>query len=154
MVKKNADPAATRCPHLSNHGVFEKWRVQDTSQLQGERKAEFEQDKAESNRRYDEAFQDTVAQTSKAELDAFWKAFGVNSKQEGGPIIRELAGMYTNPLHTPQHAPHMNDAEKKLSPRAGGGDICMGVEEPIVRVRGWTVFDKDSNESKSKDRAL
>jgi hypothetical protein len=75
-AKRNTDPDASVCPDLSNHQIFEKWRATQTSQLQGKRQAEFEQDKAESNRRYDEAFQDVQAHTSETELGVFWGAFG------------------------------------------------------------------------------
>ena len=37
--------------------IFEKWRVVDTPALTGDRLAEFERDREESNRRYDYAFQ-------------------------------------------------------------------------------------------------
>ena len=59
-MKKNDDPHATVCPELSNHEIFEKWRVVDTPALSGDRlamRAEFERDREESNRRYDYAFQ-------------------------------------------------------------------------------------------------
>ena len=41
-------PSATVCAELSNHEIFEKWRVVDTAKLTGERQAEFERDRAEN----------------------------------------------------------------------------------------------------------
>ena len=45
----------------------------DTSKLVGERLAEFEQDRAESNRRYDHAFSVVLSHTSAIELEEFWR---------------------------------------------------------------------------------
>eukprot|EP00935_MAST-01C_sp_MAST-1C-sp1_P002848 g2848.t1 len=75
-MKKNDDPHATVCPELSNHEIFEKWRVVDTPALSGDRLAEFERDREESNRRYDYAFQVVLSHTSSVELNAFWSIFG------------------------------------------------------------------------------
>ena len=76
-AKKHEDPHATVCAELSNHEIFEKWRVIDTAALDGAKLEEFEADRAESNRRYDEAFRSVLAHTTKSELRAFWQPFGV-----------------------------------------------------------------------------
>ena len=76
-AKKLEDPEAKACPDLSNHEIFEKWRIEDTSKLKGDKLEEFNSDKLESNRRYDAAFGDVVRHTSKAEMAAFFEPFGV-----------------------------------------------------------------------------
>ena len=55
-AKKMDDSTAIVCAELSNHEIFEKWRIVDTAGLTGERLAEYDRDRTESNRRYDEAF--------------------------------------------------------------------------------------------------
>ena len=82
-AKKHEDPRAAVCAELSNHEIFEKWRVVDTAALGGEAAAEFEADKAESNRRYDEAFDAVLTHTSEAELEAFWAPFGLAAGTKG-----------------------------------------------------------------------
>ena len=52
----------------------------DTSKLVGERLAEFEQDRAESNRRYDHAFSVVLSHTSALELQEFSKLMGLNAR--------------------------------------------------------------------------
>ena len=76
-AKKLEDPEAEACADLSNHEIFEKWRIEDTSKLKGDKLEEFNSDKLESNRRYDAAFGDVVRHTSKAEMAAFFEPFGV-----------------------------------------------------------------------------
>jgi hypothetical protein len=76
-TKKLEDPETDVCPELSNHQIFEKWRIEDTSKLKGDKLKEFNSDKLESNRRYDAAFGDVVRHTSKAEISAFFEPFGV-----------------------------------------------------------------------------
>lgn len=49
-AKKLEDPEATACPELSNHEIFEKWRIEDTPKLHGDKLNEFNSDKLESNR--------------------------------------------------------------------------------------------------------
>jgi hypothetical protein len=76
-AKKLEDPEAKTCSELSNHEIFEKWRIEDTSKLQGDKLEEFNSDKLESNRRYDAAFGNVGRHTSKAEIAAFFEPFGV-----------------------------------------------------------------------------
>ena len=52
----------------------------DTARLSGERLAEFETDKAESNRRYDHAFSVVLSHTSTMELQEFWRLFTIGSR--------------------------------------------------------------------------
>ena len=52
-----------------------QWRVVDTEKLSGERRADFERDRRESNRRYDHAFQVVLSHTSSMELQEFWRLF-------------------------------------------------------------------------------
>jgi hypothetical protein len=113
-AKKLEDPEAEACPDLSNHEIFEKWRIEDTSKLKGDKLEEFNSDKLESNRRYDAAFGDVVRHTSKAEIAAFFEPFGVTGniaffasgdvKDEQGALhARKLSSTksgvgFTNPL--------------------------------------------------------
>ena len=57
--------------------IFEKWRVVDTARLSGERLAEFERDREESNRRYNYAFGVVLSHTSALELQEFSKLVGL-----------------------------------------------------------------------------
>jgi hypothetical protein len=72
------DHTAQVCPELSNHELFEKWRIVDTTKLEGERLTELERDLKESNRRYTQAYQVVLSHTSAIELHAFWKLFPTN----------------------------------------------------------------------------
>ena len=62
----------------------------DTARLSGERLAEFERDREESNRRYDLAFQVVLSHTSSIELDEFWRLFSTSMASEvhSNPIER------------------------------------------------------------------
>ena len=51
----------------------------DTARLSGERLADFELDREESNRRYDHAFAVVLSHTSAVELDEFWRLFSTTS---------------------------------------------------------------------------
>ena len=51
----------------------------DTARLSGQRLAEFERDREESNRRYDHAFAVVLSHTSAVELDEFWSPFSTTS---------------------------------------------------------------------------
>lgn len=75
LAKKRKDPAASVCPELSNHEIFEKWRIVKTSALRGDDLEKFKRHKAESQRRYDLAFASVLSHTSKSEWDAFWLKF-------------------------------------------------------------------------------
>ena len=86
-AKKSHDPESAVCPYLSNHEIFEKWRVVDTSTLSSEKRAEFEEDKAESNRRYDAAFSTVLSRTSDAEMASFWEPFGVRANAIEADIV-------------------------------------------------------------------
>jgi hypothetical protein len=57
LAKKMKAPNAGVCPELSNHEIFEKWRVVDTSALTSEQLEEYDANRAESKRRYDDAYQ-------------------------------------------------------------------------------------------------
>ncbi len=102
--------------------IFEKWRVVDTSTLPPAKHAEFEQDKKESNRRYDAAFGEVLSHTTEPELSAFWKAFGVHSLSHD-TWIKVALQPQTNPMYdsensthtTLQPAPHTNDAAAPAS---------------------------------------
>ena len=64
----------------------------DTSKLVGERLAEFEQDRAESNRRYGHAFSVVLSHTSAIELEEFWRLLSPAKALEppdGGITISE-----------------------------------------------------------------
>ena len=63
------------------HQIFERWRVVDTAKLRGDRLAEFERDRVESNRRYDHAFAVVLSHTSAMELREFWKLFAAPSSR-------------------------------------------------------------------------
>ena len=57
----------------------------DTAKLRGDRLAEFERDREESNRRYDHAFRVVLSHTSAVELEEFWQLFSSSTDQlEGG----------------------------------------------------------------------
>ena len=75
-AKKAAHPAAAVCPRLSNHEIFEKWRGLDTGTLAPEQWEERERDIAESRRRYDLAFYQSLSHSTSAELESFWKPLG------------------------------------------------------------------------------
>ena len=47
---------AAVCPDLTNHEIFELWRVEDTTKLHGNKLAKFNSHKAESNRRYNSGY--------------------------------------------------------------------------------------------------
>jgi hypothetical protein len=79
-AKKNEDPFSKVLPDLSCHGIFEKWRVVDTTQLDEKEQAEYEENKKESNRRYEVAYAEVLSHTSKTELQAFWDALGGSSE--------------------------------------------------------------------------
>eukprot|EP00935_MAST-01C_sp_MAST-1C-sp1_P002222 g2222.t1 len=85
-AKKNDDPTATVCAELSNHEIFERWRVVDTAKLRGDRRAEFERDREESNRRYDHAFAVVLSHTSAVELEEFWRLFSTDGAAGGGDV--------------------------------------------------------------------
>ena len=85
---------ASPSPHSSLKKIFEKWRVCDTSKLTGKRLVEFEQDRKESNRRYDEAFNIVLSHTPDIELREFWQLF---PEVEGGHRSSSLS-MITNPM--------------------------------------------------------
>eukprot|EP00935_MAST-01C_sp_MAST-1C-sp1_P001912 g1912.t1 len=74
-AKKSMDGNATVCSELSNHEIFEKWRIRDVAKLTAEERTEYEADIEESNRRYDRAFGCVLAHTSEEEQAAFWKPF-------------------------------------------------------------------------------
>jgi hypothetical protein len=74
--KKSKDCTAAVCPELSNHEIFEKWRICDVAKLSPEERQEHRQDVLESNRRYDKAFSTVLSHTTDAELEAFWEPFG------------------------------------------------------------------------------
>jgi hypothetical protein len=80
--KKHLDPHAKVCPALSNHEIFEKWRVKDTTKLGMLELEEYEQDKRESSRRYYSAWYNTAAHTTDSSFRAFWQPFGVNGTLE------------------------------------------------------------------------
>ena len=50
----------------------------DTAKLRGERLAEFEREREESNRRYDQAFAVVLSHTSAVELEEFWHLFSTD----------------------------------------------------------------------------
>ena len=81
QAKKSKDPRATVCPDLSNHELFEKWRVRDLAELAADERVEYEDDLVESNRRYDKAYATVLDHTSTAEKAAFWKPFCDNDDQ-------------------------------------------------------------------------
>lgn len=91
-AKKNDDHTAVVCPELSNHEIFEKWRVVDTSDLEGERREEFQQDLQESKRRYDCAFESVLSHTSQVVREIEQK---VLSYSEARPLpIHRLSGTH------------------------------------------------------------
>jgi hypothetical protein len=75
--KKQLDPDAKVCSHLSNHEIFEKWRAKDVTKLGMLEMEEYEQDKRESSRRYYSAWYNTAARTMHSSFRAFWKPFGI-----------------------------------------------------------------------------
>ena len=102
-AKKMDDSTAIVCAELSNHEIFEKWRIVDTAGLTGERLAEYDRDRTESNRRYDEAFKVVLSHTSALELQEFWKLFAMKpsdgAAQSDGPTAgQEEGGYHTNPV--------------------------------------------------------
>jgi hypothetical protein len=50
-AKKLKDRTASICPELSNHEIFERWRIRDVTNLSTEEQQEYGQDVLESNRR-------------------------------------------------------------------------------------------------------
>ena len=94
----------------------------DTAKLSGERLAEFERDREESNRRYDHAFEVVLSHTSAVELEEFWRLFATSSgtldphdanpafhsnpmaegwsKSVVGGEVTDLGGVFANPTST------------------------------------------------------
>jgi hypothetical protein len=100
-AKKTDDSTAVVCAELSNHEIFEKWRIVDTAGLVGERLAEYDRDRTESNRRYNEAFKAVLSHTSALERQEFWKILAM--KPSGGEVEsdgsgQEEEGYHTNPV--------------------------------------------------------
>jgi hypothetical protein len=77
--------------------IFEKWRAVDHTALQGDKQAEYKRDKAESNRRYDTAFEVVLSRTSPVELSDFIALFNdqTNGQDE---IIGEPTFTTSNPM--------------------------------------------------------
>eukprot|EP00935_MAST-01C_sp_MAST-1C-sp1_P000111 g111.t1 len=89
------DNGASVCPKLSQHEIFEKWRVIDCDNLEGEQLAEYERDMQESNRRFDQAFRQVLSHTSQFELQEFGKLFTMDD----GKTLEawaELLNMHTD----------------------------------------------------------
>ena len=57
----------------------------DTTKLNGNRRAEFERDREESNRRYDHAFRVVLSHTSSYELKEFWRLFSTSQQEPNNP---------------------------------------------------------------------
>jgi hypothetical protein len=57
-------------PQLSNHAIFELWRGRDTTKLDPRELEQYEADKVESNRRYDQAWDEVESRTSPPEAEA------------------------------------------------------------------------------------
>jgi hypothetical protein len=74
--------------------------VVKTSALAGGRRAEFERDKVESNRRYDMAFDLVLSHTTPAEQEAFWRPFGVGVEgdKRSGASARHLEDAEWKPV--------------------------------------------------------
>ena len=79
----------------------------DTAKLRGERLAEFERDRVESNRRYTHAFDVVLSHTPAAELLEFWKLFTSSARAsmhidlgEGttSGITEDPSLMHVNPM--------------------------------------------------------
>ena len=71
---------------LHVHQIFEKWRVADKTELRGERLAEFNRDREESNRRYNNAFEVVLSHTSAVELEEFRKLFARPTTSEADKV--------------------------------------------------------------------
>ena len=99
----------------------------------GDRLAEFEADKAESNRRYDAAFAVVQSHTTPAEQDAFWRPFGVdpNDLNENGKQIG-AKGLANATIARPK-----NDAELFISAdtSAASNKLVFSVENPLQEQR-------------------
>jgi hypothetical protein len=65
-----------RCWNMSNHEIFEKWRVRDISRLTPEEEKEYKADCAESMSRYSRAWLGTLRRTPEDILHQFWTPFG------------------------------------------------------------------------------
>ena len=107
--------------------IFEKWRVADTTKLEGSELAEFEQDREESNRRYNEAFDVVLSHTSTDELDAFWAAFGGESASDqaasnlgdvfpAGDSTDVGLQTFANPMHYHEPSERQAEPESKFEP--------------------------------------
>ena len=79
----------------------------DTAKLRGERLAEFERDRVESNRRYTHAFDVVLSHTPAVELLEFWKLFTSSARAsmhidlgEGttSGITEDPSLMHVNPM--------------------------------------------------------
>ena len=95
--------------------IYEKWRVVDTTKLSEERRAQYESDKAESNRRYDGAFVRGLRHTTQAEINAFWEAFGVVESSGATDQDEEFvchADFATNPLFVHSTGSQLCDADE------------------------------------------
>ena len=95
------------CPPLLPPQIFENWRVVDTAKLSGERLANFERDREESNRRYDHAFNVVLSHTSALELQEFSKLVGLGQglavpggARTGSGSIAAEGNFQTNPMAT------------------------------------------------------
>jgi hypothetical protein len=75
-AKKNDMPDAVRCKDISNHEIFEKWRIQDVMNLSEADEEEYKLDLAESNRRYRSSFEAVLSHTPHYEIMEFWLLFG------------------------------------------------------------------------------
>ena len=106
----------------------------DTATLSPEKQAEFENDKRESNRRYDAAFDEVLSHTTEAEWSTFWVAFGAENHET--PWIRAALQLQNNPMHentarvSLQPAPHTNDAAAAV--QHGSDDSATNEEHAVI----------------------
>jgi hypothetical protein len=131
-AKKMDDSSAVVCAELSNHEIFEKWRIVDIAGLTGDRLAECDRDRNESNRRYNEAFKVVLSHTSALELQEFWKLFAIKPSDgyrtetgmHGSEDLGECFGgkrkgstfgdanlTSTNPMYNDRAAPQNDDSQ-------------------------------------------
>jgi hypothetical protein len=101
LTKKLPDTSAPRCAGVSNHGIFECWRNRELQKLSKEEKVEYEADKRESNRRYNQAWEKVESRANSREVEAFWEPFKESRKESiavGAKAAEEQRMPESNPM--------------------------------------------------------
>ena len=105
----------------------------DTARLSGERLAEFERDRHESNRRYDYAFSVVLSHTSALELQEFSKLVGLGDGvrwlADSGTAAGANRSFSLGPAAMEEGIAHARGVRKKRS--------YFAEENPMAGAEGW-----------------